>query len=543
MQEESIKQKEKANTSKRKGERIMLKSKKQRTKGITLIALVITIIVLLILAGVTIATLTGQNGILSNATKSKEETQVKSAEEKVKLAITGSYDTTGNINESNFETEVTRQGGTSTINAGKATVQIDGYTFWVDLGTGEMEMIVSVEQPENTPEYWEATGKTDRNWYSYMDIASNTKVKANTPQLKGNMTPIKYTGENQEGSKWANAMTTDGSMWVWIPRYAYKVTEGYHTSTAGTIEVAFLDTNNQFLNSSDTGIIETDPSKITYTNNCQDQWLVHPAFTSEAKNGGGFGEITGIWVAKFEASGTDGTNLAVKPGVSSMRSKTANQFYHYGQEATYGETQNLNSHMMKNSEWGAVAYLTHSKYGRNKEELAINTSSSYYTGSTTDKNAIYTANKNQSTTNNATGIYDISGGAYEYVASYVNNKGSKLQSYGGTAEKDLYGATEEEQNTSTALKTVYAVGSTDSNTENYNANKGVKGDAVYETSSAGNTTNGSWNGDYSNFPYSSRPLFKRGGNYSSGSYAGAFYFDGNTGGSDSSVSFRPVLAF
>ena len=141
----------------------MLENKKQRTMGITLIALVITIIVLLILAGVTIATLTGQNGILSNATKSKEETQVKSAEEKVKLAITGSYDTTGNINESNFETEVTRQGGTSTINAGEATVQIDGYSFWVDLGTGEMEMIETgpVEQPENTPEYWEATRKTD----------------------------------------------------------------------------------------------------------------------------------------------------------------------------------------------------------------------------------------------------------------------------------------------------------------------------------------------------------------------------------------------
>ena len=517
---------------------MMLKSKKAKTKGITLIALVITIIVLLILAGVTIATLTGQNGILSNATKSKEETQYKSAEEKVKIAVAGSYDETGNMNEERLQTEVERIGGKLIIEGNDVTVEIDGYRFPVNLvlETGP------VEQPENMPEYWEATRKTDRNWYSYIDIVSNTEVKVNTPQLNGNMTPIKYTGENQEGSKWANVMTKDGSMWVWIPRYAYKITEGYNTSTAGTIEVAFLDTNNQFLNSSDTGTIETDPNKITYTNNSQDQWLVHPAFTSEAKNGGGFGEIAGMWVAKFEASGTDGTNLAVKPGVSSMRDKTVNQFYHYGQEATYGETASLNSHMMKNSEWGAVAYLTHSKYGRNKEELAINTSSSYYTGGTTEKSAIYTTNKNQSTTNNATGIYDISGGAYEYIASYVNNKNSYLQSYGGIAERDLYGATEEEQNTSTALKTVYTMGSTDSNTENYNANNGVKGDAVYETSklSAGSS---SWNGDYSYFPYSSYPLFLRGGNYASGSYAGAFHFNYSPGGSGSGVSFRPVLAF
>ena len=522
----------------------MVKSKKAKAKGITLIALVITVIVLLILAGVTVATLTGQNGILSNATNAKEETQVKSAEEKVKLALTGSYDTAGKINESNFETEVTRQGGTSTINTVEATVQMDGYSFWVDLGTGEIEMIETgpVEQPENTPDYWEATRRTDSEWYSYVDIASNTKARVKAPRLKGNMTPIKYTGENQEGSKWANAMTLDGSMWVWVPRYAYKIIEGYHKNTAGTIEVAFLDTNNNFLNSSDTGTIETDPSKITYTNNSQDQWLVHPAFTLDPKNGGGFGELAGMWVAKFEASGIDGTNLAVKPGVSSLRNKTVNQFFHYGQEATYGETVNFNSHMMKNSEWGMVTYLTHSKYGRNKEELAINTNSSYYTGGTTDKNSIYTTNKNQSTTNNATGIYDISGGAYEYTTSYVNNKESNLQTYGGTTEGDLYGATEEEQNTSTALKTVYTIGNTDGQGANYEANKGVKGDAVYETSSSSGGSN-SWNADYSYFPCSSWSLFYRGGGYNSGSSAGAFCFHYHTGGNGDGLSFRTVLAF
>ena len=60
----------------------------RESKGITLIALVITIIVLLILAGVTIAALSGDNGILQNAIRAKELTEVKSEEEAIKLIVT-----------------------------------------------------------------------------------------------------------------------------------------------------------------------------------------------------------------------------------------------------------------------------------------------------------------------------------------------------------------------------------------------------------------------------------------------------------------------
>ena len=62
------------------------KTKFERTKGITLIALVITIIILLILAGVTIATLSGSNGILTNAIKSKGETIIGQEKEQISLA-------------------------------------------------------------------------------------------------------------------------------------------------------------------------------------------------------------------------------------------------------------------------------------------------------------------------------------------------------------------------------------------------------------------------------------------------------------------------
>ena len=73
------------------------RKKKDSTKGITLIALVITIIVLLILAGVTIATLTGENGILSKATEASNKTEEKNAEEQVKIAVMGSIGTNGEL--------------------------------------------------------------------------------------------------------------------------------------------------------------------------------------------------------------------------------------------------------------------------------------------------------------------------------------------------------------------------------------------------------------------------------------------------------------
>ena len=75
-----------------------LNFKGKREKGITLIALVITIIVLLILAGVTIATLTGDNGILTKAGDAKTQTEQAKEDENLKIAIAGSYGTDGKLN-------------------------------------------------------------------------------------------------------------------------------------------------------------------------------------------------------------------------------------------------------------------------------------------------------------------------------------------------------------------------------------------------------------------------------------------------------------
>ncbi len=123
-------------------------NKLKTTKGITLIALVITIIVLLILAGASIAMLTGDNGILTQASKAKTETDYKGAEEKVKLAIMGARADDGQMTIEELTREVGLQGGSTTATAFPAEVQMDGYTFTVD-NTGK---ITGNENGENEPD-------------------------------------------------------------------------------------------------------------------------------------------------------------------------------------------------------------------------------------------------------------------------------------------------------------------------------------------------------------------------------------------------------
>ena len=246
---------------------------------------------------------------------------------------------------------------------------------------------------------WTVADSTNSNddWYAYKDN-SGTKAQVNVPKLADGMTAIKYSTDSDltAGSKWANAMTKDGSMWVWIPRYAYKITyKSSNKSEGGTIEIAFLkDTTNEFLDNTIQGEIKTNISDVTYTTNengtkSQDQWLVEPAFTLGAES------IKGFWFAKFEASNTNdlATNnpdltLQIKPNVTSWRSMTSLNMFTACQNLTsdskystyFNSKDKIDTHMTKNVEWGAVAYLAHSKYGLNGDEIGINTNSRYKTG-------------------------------------------------------------------------------------------------------------------------------------------------------------------
>lgn len=182
---------------------------------------------------------------------------------------------------------------TSVIGEGEASFIVEGYgnyTITVKATIeGETRTVTITQKVRLTLDKWETTNKEDKEWYHY----GNAKILE--PKIVGQMNPVKYVGQEQEGNKWANATTADGSLWVWIPRFAYKITEGYHSKSAGKIEVAFLDTNNNFLNG-ETGTVILNPRE---TGAGTEKWLVHPAFTANATNGGGFGEIEGLWVRKI----------------------------------------------------------------------------------------------------------------------------------------------------------------------------------------------------------------------------------------------------
>ncbi len=106
---------------------------KEKEEGITLIALVITIIVLIILASVGIAMLTGENGILKKASTAKERTLEAEYEEKIKLAILGARDNNGNFSNDLLKEELNKYGLSGvTDENGTTTVEKNGKTYTID---------------------------------------------------------------------------------------------------------------------------------------------------------------------------------------------------------------------------------------------------------------------------------------------------------------------------------------------------------------------------------------------------------------------------
>lgn len=153
----------------------------KRNKGITLIALVITIIVLLILAGVTIATLTGENGILTKATEASKKTGQASAEEQVQLEVTASIGTDGKINTGDLNDNLgnieglTHEGETienNPIDRLPATVVVDGNNViiredgsvvvseWTQTGYEITNGEITVKVGDYVLNYDEGTGST-----------------------------------------------------------------------------------------------------------------------------------------------------------------------------------------------------------------------------------------------------------------------------------------------------------------------------------------------------------------------------------------------
>ncbi len=338
------------------------------------------------------------------------------------------------------------------------------------------------------------------------------------------------------------------SYFVWIPKYKYKLfnlgnynkesgTTKPTTSSAEPIDIVFGTTNTSDSNEGEC----TTPGVSGATGNCAaNKYMTHPAFLAFDTNG--------LWVGKFETTGSI-DNITVKPGETSLRSQTMKSMF----EASYNYKRDNESHMMKNTEWGAVAYLSHSEYGINTE-ININNNSNFFTGysavdgkdqsdypgehgTTEDITLAYNTptGYKASTTGNITGVYDMSGGAHEYMASYVDGQ------YGSS------GYTSDPITNYTNGKKYFDKYNSSSTETSYNNR--ILGDATgemgrfysYKDGDGKTRYHSGWYNDFAFFVDSSYPWFYRGGYYDAGVLTSQFAFLRNNGDSLNGVCFRLVL--
>ncbi len=317
-------------------------------------------------------------------------------------------------------------------------------------------------------------------------------------------------------------------------------------------------------------------------------YITHPAFWWDNNSDGVLEQseiLNGIWVGKFETTGTANTPT-IKPNVKSLTSQNVSTQFATLQKfstSTYGSTSKVDAHMMKNSEWGAVAYLSHSKYGVNRE-VYINNSALYYTGrsggnvggstaintvytdqtSTTEYNAygFYTwdgylleyntqnkttthdISKVASTTGNITGVYDMFGGAYENVMGvFANSNGTLWSGYSNTSNSGFTGLLGSNGDSYTGVDfpdskyyDVYKA----ANGTSINALTACDGGICY---GHGLSEVNHWYGDYAGFVNAENPWFRRGGVFMGGASAGAFRFDNGRGDASNNNGFRSVVSF
>ena len=390
----------------------------------------------------------------------------------------------------------------------------------------------------------------------YYDETQETWKKANTNNIDKNNPWYSYNSTGEYKGMWANAVTvtetnrttylnaTPGTtipiddittMWVWIPRFNAVTPSNYNGGTQAkpnAIDVTFVKQNETAID----------------------------AFTFGTK------QLSGFWYGKFEtshstlASSTTANNLGctnevcsnangiiIKPNVTSLRHNNISNFFfasrsieQTGNSFGFVSTE-VDTHMSKSNEWGAVAYLTQSIYGRCTSsttctEVGINNNKSYITGygapagsSSSVTNGTYNTSlgKEASTTKNIYGIYDMSGGSGEYVMGvFADTNGKPRSGYISSSNSGFTGMLKD--------GTTYT-GITFPDSKYYNLYTGSSytGHALTET-------NG-WYNDSAYFVNSIYPWFRRGGYFSGETIAGEFNVNYGTGDASSMHGLRLVI--
>ena len=440
-----------------------------------------------------------------------------------------------------FKGKITVVGAGQTVGSEAVTYVDDSGALYPELYQGLIPIVISDTGGVTVAD-------TSKEWYSYTkhDWANAVLVNTSDSSIKD-----KYFNSDMSIKQSAVGQIIDMSeilqMYTWIPRYKYLLWNAANgSSNPQTINIVFED---------------KDKPKSQGTTN--GTYLTHPAFTF------GSTELNGIWVGKFETSGTT-SELTIKPNITSLTNITVGDMFNASRniENTYAsnygiDSSSIDTHMMKNMEWGAVAYLSSSIYGRYTNSSTcvasgcetwinnVNTGTGVSTGtqwgpsitgcagssvSAAVANSMSacangydwsTLGQNASTNGNITGIYDMSGGAWEYVmGNMVDGSGNFYPSSSGLTKPDV------------KYFDSYAY-SASSSTDHA---RGKLGDATKETLKTFGNVTGGWYGDYADLPNGTNSWFFRGGSYYDGTGAGLFNFSRSSGNAYSYNSFRSVLS-
>ena len=379
---------------------------------------------------------------------------------------------------------------------------------------------------DETSDVWKkadlANTSIKEQWYSYESTGDKKGIWANA---------VTVTETNR--TTYLNAvpgttipMTDITTMWVWIPRFNAVTPSNYNGGTQAkpnAIDVTFVKPNETAID----------------------------AFTFGDK------ELSGFWYGKFEIGGTlassctnetcNVSNIVVKPNVSSLRSQTVSSFFYASRSMeqpnnSFGfVSSEVDTHMSKNNEWGAVAYLTQSIHGRCTNsttctEIGINNNKSYITGygapagsgnSVTNGAYNTTLGKDASTTGNIYGIYDMSGGALEYVMGVLaDTNGVPRSGYSSSYNSGFTGMLDDGT-------TYTGIAFPDSKYYNLYTSSSYVGHALTETAG--------WYSDFASFVDTSNPWFTRGGFYGHSTIAGVFSFNHSIANSSTSSSSHFVI--
>ena len=473
-----------------------MRTKVKLKGGISLIVLVITIIVMIILAAAIILALSNA-GIIGKSNTARNKNDIAVLKEKHNMMLSEKL-----LN------------GQSTIEfTEKEKEEILGdYKGKIDIICGQLMTTGNMDDDE----------KREINKQGIPDATNyNTNKKVNKPLLpEGNgIEAVAWSGAtavvkdankddwyNYSSSEtdntdknWANMRTADGSYWVWIPRYAYKITSGYRgeginkdtVEYYGTIDVKFL------VGTSD---IAVDGTKCSRGNIAGSDYVVHPAFT--------FGdvELEGIWVAKYKARSSsevseyndispdiviksDGKawkNMSIGNIFTKCREMETKSMYGWSKtssginsDSTDSINNGIDTHLIKNVEWGAVAYLTTSNYGLKHNKVVLDSNNYYdiYRNELTSPFYGY-----PSTSGTQYGVYEMSGIDNEFVAAVNKNSNTGV----------IYGSDEDSKSLKTSsdkYKDIYLTTNLNSIEETVKGRKNYYGDATAEVMVETNVNN------------------------------------------------------